>query len=101
MILIRNVNKPIIIFSPGYQQTGSVDQSVKPTPVLPPGAFTSSPPDVLLGQPGFGGLEGEDPLQSASLPQDEFLVRLNSFHKRYKIGCLKGLQKMLTIFLKW
>ncbi len=55
-------------------QPGIVGQTVSPTPVLPPGAFASTPPEGVPGQPGFGGLEGEDSLQGASLPDDEFLV---------------------------
>ena len=60
-------------------QPGLGDQPVKPTPVLPPGAFTTAPPNILPGQPGFGSLEGEeeddDSLHSSTLPNDEFLVR--------------------------
>jgi hypothetical protein len=55
-------------------QPGIVGQTVSPTPVLPPGAFASTPPEGAPGQPGFGSLEGEDSLQGASLPDDEFLV---------------------------
>ncbi len=66
--------------------------------MLPPGAFTSTPPDVLLGQPGFGGLEGEDPLQSASLPQDEFLVSSFKHDPKQSLLDFLSLKEKLAIF---
>ena len=69
------------------------DQPVKPTPVLPPGTFTSAPPHSLPGQPGFGSLEGEeeedDGLHSSTLPNDEFLVSFfeQIFFRKTRLFC--------------
>ena len=76
-------------------------------PVLPPGAYASTPPDLGLGQPGFDGLEGEDSIQTASLPNDEYLVtfffiNLNFFSFIIQETITEGQDSVqLTSSLRW